>query len=113
MGKLKGFIEIERQKPPTRPINERIKDWREVYLPYASADLRDQGARCMDCGIPFCHEGCPLGNLIPDWNDLVYRDKWHAAIDRLHKQITFRNGPVVCVLRHAKVPVCSPLIAIP
>ena len=89
MGKLKGFIEIERQKPPTRPINERIKDWREVYLPYASADLRDQGARCMDCGIPFCHEGCPLGNLIPDWNDLVYRDKWHAAIDRLHKTNNF------------------------
>ena len=89
MGKLKGFIEVERQKPPTRPINERIKDWREVYLPYASADLRDQGARCMDCGIPFCHEGCPLGNLIPDWNDLVYRDKWHAAIDRLHKTNNF------------------------
>ena len=89
MGKLKGFIEIERQKPPVRPVNERIKDWREVYLPYASADLRDQGARCMDCGIPFCHEGCPLGNLIPDWNDLVYRDKWHAAIDRLHKTNNF------------------------
>ena len=89
MGKLKGFIEIERQKPPSRPINERVKDWREVYLPYASADLRDQGARCMDCGIPFCHEGCPLGNLIPDWNDLVYRDKWQAAIDRLHKTNNF------------------------
>ena len=89
MGKLKGFLEIEPQKAPKRPVEERLKDWREVYLPYATADLRDQGARCMDCGIPFCHEGCPLGNLIPDWNDLVYRDKWHAAIDRLHKTNNF------------------------
>ena len=89
MGKLKGFIEIERQKPPARPVNERVKDWREVYLPYAASDLREQGARCMDCGIPFCHEGCPLGNLIPDWNDLVYRGKWQAGIDRLHKTNNF------------------------
>ena len=89
MGKLKGFIEIERQKPPARPVDERVKDWREVYLPYRASDLRDQGARCMDCGIPFCHEGCPLGNVIPDWNDLVYRGKWRAAIDRLHKTNNF------------------------
>lgn len=89
MGKLKGFIEIERQKPPARPVDERVKDWREVYLPYEASDLRDQGARCMDCGIPFCHEGCPLGNVIPDWNDLVYRGKWRAAIDRLHKTNNF------------------------
>ena len=89
MGKLKGFLEIERQKPPARPVGERVKDWREVYLPFAASDLRDQGARCMDCGIPFCHEGCPLGNLIPDWNDLVYRGKWQAGIDRLHKTNNF------------------------
>lgn len=89
MGKLKGFIEIERQKAPTRPIEERVQDWREVYLPYATPDLRQQGARCMDCGIPFCHQGCPLGNVIPDWNDLVYRGKWQAAIDRLHKTNNF------------------------
>jgi len=89
MGKSKGFLEIQQQKPPIRPIGERVKDWREVYLPYAASDLRDQGARCMDCGIPFCHEGCPLGNLIPDWNDLVYRDKWQAGIDRLHKTNNF------------------------
>ena len=89
MGKLKGFIEIERQKPPSRPVDERVKDWREVYLPYRTSELRDQGARCMDCGIPFCHEGCPLGNVIPDWNDLVYRGKWRAAIDRLHKTNNF------------------------
>ena len=89
MGKLKGFLEIDRQKAPARAVNERVRDWQEVYLPYRSTDLRGQGARCMDCGIPFCHEGCPLGNLIPDWNDLVYRDKWAAAIDRLHKTNNF------------------------
>ena len=89
MGKLKGFLEIDWQKAPARPVHERVQDWREVYLPYLSEDLRAQGARCMDCGIPFCHEGCPLGNLIPDWNDLVYRGKWQAALDRLHKTNNF------------------------
>jgi len=89
MGRPNGFIEIHRKKHPTRPIEERLKDWREVYLPYAKSDLEGQGARCMDCGIPFCHQGCPLGNLIPDWNDLVYKDRWHAAIDRLHATNNF------------------------
>ena len=101
MGKVTGFIEIKRKKHPTRPVEERIHDWREVYLPYANADLQAQGARCMDCGIPFCHQGCPLGNLIPDWNDLVYRDRWHAAIDRLHAtnnfpEFTGRLCPAPC-----------------
>jgi glutamate synthase (NADPH/NADH) small chain len=101
MGKTSGFIEIARRKPPTRPIAERIHDWREVYLPYPTAALQDQAARCMDCGIPFCHEGCPLGNLIPDWNDLVYRDRWRAAIDRLHAtnnfpEFTGRLCPAPC-----------------
>ena len=89
MGKVKGFLEIERQTAPKRPVAERLRDWREVYLPYATPDLRAQGARCMDCGIPFCQQGCPLGNVIPDWNDLVYRGKWQAAIDRLHKTNNF------------------------
>ena len=89
MGKLKGFLEIERQKPPSRPVEERLQDWREVYLRHATPDLQAQGARCMDCGIPFCHQGCPLGNLIPDWNDLTYRGKWREAIDRLHKTNNF------------------------
>ena len=89
MGKATGFLEIQRQKPPSRPIPERIRDWREVPLPYEPAALKDQTARCMDCGIPFCHQGCPLGNLIPDWNDLVYRDRWRAAIDRLHATNNF------------------------
>jgi len=89
MGKPTGFIEIQRKKQPTRPVEERIHDWHEVYLPYGTGDLEAQGARCMDCGIPFCHQGCPLGNLIPDWNDLVYRDRWHNAIERLHTTNNF------------------------
>ena len=89
MGKPTGFIEIHRTKQPTRPVEERIRDWHEVYLPWPTGELEAQGARCMDCGIPFCHQGCPLGNLIPDWNDLVYRDRWHAAIDRLHATNNF------------------------
>ena len=89
MGKPTGFIEIKRKKHPTRPVAERVQDWREVYLRYADTDLAAQGARCMDCGIPFCHQGCPLGNLIPDWNDLVYHGRWKAAIDRLHTTNNF------------------------
>jgi len=101
VGKVTGFIEIARKKPPTRPITERIRDWNEVYLPYPQAALKDQAARCMDCGVPFCHSGCPLGNLIPDWNDLVYRDRWKAAIDRLHAtnnfpEFTGRLCPAPC-----------------
>ena len=89
MGKPTGFIEIQRKKHPSRPVEQRVRDWREVYLPYPAGELEKQGARCMDCGIPFCHQGCPLGNLIPDWNDLVYRDRWRAAIDRLHATNNF------------------------
>jgi glutamate synthase (NADPH/NADH) small chain len=101
MGKPTGFIEIHRKKHPTRPVQERIHDWREVYLPYPQAVLEGQAARCMDCGIPFCHQGCPLGNLIPDWNDLVYRDRWRQAIDRLHAtnnfpEFTGRLCPAPC-----------------
>src|ERR687887_2760142 len=89
MGKVTGFLEIQRQKAPSRPIAERIRDWREVPLPYEPSALRDQTARCMDCGIPFCHQGCPLGNLIPDWNDLVYRDRWRDALTKLHATNNF------------------------
>src|SRR5262250_510427 len=89
MGKITGFLEIKRETPARRPVAERIHDWQEVYLPFESEKLQKQGARCMDCGIPFCHQGCPLGNLIPDWNDLVYRDKWREAIDRLHATNNF------------------------
>jgi glutamate synthase (NADPH/NADH) small chain len=89
MGKPTGFIEIKRAKPVGRPIAERVRDWQEVYLPEPEQKMRDQGARCMDCGIPFCHQGCPLGNVIPDWNDLVYHQRWQAASDRLHATNNF------------------------
>jgi glutamate synthase (NADPH/NADH) small chain len=89
MGKPSGFLEFPRAKPHARPVTERLHDFREVYDPLPVVTLREQGARCMDCGIPFCHQGCPLGNLIPDWNDLVYRDQWQAAIDRLHATNNF------------------------
>jgi glutamate synthase (NADPH/NADH) small chain len=89
MGKPTGFIEFKREKQPYRPADERIRDWRQVMLPWSTETLKRQGARCMDCGIPFCHRGCPLGNIIPDWNDLVYRDRWRDAIERLHATNNF------------------------
>ena len=101
MGKVTGFLEIKSKKWPTRPVAERVHDWSEVYVPYPEIELRRQGARCMDCGIPFCHQGCPLGNIIPDWNDLVYRGEWKDAIDRLHAtnnfpEFTGRLCPAPC-----------------
>jgi len=101
VGKITGFLEIRRETPKRRPVGERVHDWREVYLPFEADKLKKQGARCMDCGIPFCHQGCPLGNLIPDWNDLVYRDRWREAIDRLHAtnnfpEFTGRLCPAPC-----------------
>jgi len=101
VGKVTGFIEIKRAKPQARPVHERIRDWSEVYLREPEAHVREQGARCMDCGIPFCHQGCPLGNLIPDWNDLVYHHRWRPAIDRLHAtnnfpELTGRLCPAPC-----------------
>jgi glutamate synthase (NADPH) small chain len=89
VGKTTGFLEIRRKKTPARPIEERVHDWREVYLRHPVPELQQQAARCMDCGVPFCHQGCPLGNIIPDWNDLVYRDRWREAIDRLHATNNF------------------------
>jgi glutamate synthase (NADPH/NADH) small chain len=83
MGRPTGFLEVGREKQPYRPVAERLHDWNQVMLPLAKATLQQQGARCMDCGIPFCHQGCPLGNIIPDWNDLVYRDRWRDAYERL------------------------------
>ena len=101
MGKVTGFLEIEREIPARRPVAERLKDWRELEGKLPEDKLRDQGARCMDCGIPFCHKGCPLGNIIPDWNDLVYRDRWEDAIHRLHStnnfpEFTGRVCPAPC-----------------
>ena len=101
MGKPTGFIEHKRELPGRRPVSLRVLDWNEVYEPFEEEKIKDQGARCMDCGIPFCHSGCPLGNLIPDWNDLVYRNRWEDAIDRLHAtnnfpEFTGRLCPAPC-----------------
>ena len=89
MGKPTGFIEFNREQQPYRPIEQRLKDWNQVMKPWPIKPLKTQASRCMDCGIPFCHQGCPLGNLIPDWNDLVYRDQWMEAIERLHATNNF------------------------
>ncbi len=101
MGKITGFLEIAREMPARRPVDERLKDWRELEGKLPEDKLQAQGARCMDCGIPFCHKGCPLGNIIPDWNDLVYRGRWKDAIDRLHStnnfpEFTGRICPAPC-----------------
>lgn len=89
MAKVTGFLEYQRAKQPYRPVEVRVKDWRQVMAPWNIEPLKEQAARCMDCGIPFCHDVCPLGNLIPDWNDLVYRDQWKDAIKRLHATNNF------------------------
>ena len=96
-----GFLKNDRKTPTRRPVDVRIRDWREVYEPFPAEALHDQAARCMDCGIPFCHNGCPLGNLIPEWNDLVHKDDWREAIERLHAtnnfpEFTGRLCPAPC-----------------
>ena len=101
MGKPTGFMEYGRELPRRRPIPVRVRDWREVYESFPEEAVKEQGARCMDCGIPFCHDGCPLGNLIPEWNDLVYRDDFSEAIERLHAtnnfpEFTGRLCPAPC-----------------
>ena len=89
MGKVTGFMDYTREAPRGRPVEERIQDFREVYTPVPDETIKTQGARCMDCGIPFCHTGCPLNNIIPDWNDLVYHDRWQDALRRLHATNNF------------------------
>src|ERR671934_1341792 len=89
MGNPTGFLEIGRIGFERRPVEERIQDWNEVYKEFPEDKLKAQASRCMDCGVPFCHQGCPLGNIIPDWNDLVYRDRWRDAIERLHATNNF------------------------
>ncbi|MGW3469982.1 glutamate synthase subunit beta [Saccharopolyspora sp. NPDC000995] len=89
MADPKGFMTTPRETPRRRPVDVRIKDWREVYLEFEQPKLQKQAGRCMDCGIPFCHQGCPLGNLIPEWNDLVWRNDWQEAAQRLHATNNF------------------------
>ena len=101
MADPKGFLTTDRAVPTRRPVDVRIKDWKEVYEEQAFPDLQKQAGRCMDCGIPFCHSGCPLGNLIPEWNDLIWRGDKHEAIDRLHAtnnfpEFTGRLCPAPC-----------------
>ena len=101
MGDASGFLKYTRELPTRRAVPVRLKDWREVYEPFPIEKVRTQASRCMDCGIPFCNDGCPLGNLIPDWNDLVYRDHWREAVDRLHAtnnfpEFTGRLCPAPC-----------------
>jgi glutamate synthase (NADPH/NADH) small chain len=101
MGKVTGFLEYQRELPSRRPVDERINDWFEIYQDFPNDRVRTQGARCMDCGLPFCHTGCPLGNLIPDWNDFVYKDRWRDAIRALHAtnnfpEFTGRICPAPC-----------------
>ena len=101
MGDITGFLKHTRVNPPRRPVGVRLRDWQEVYEDFPEPQLRTQASRCMDCGIPFCNNGCPLANLIPDWNDLVYRGRWHDAIERLHAtnnfpEFTGRLCPAPC-----------------
>jgi glutamate synthase (NADPH/NADH) small chain len=98
----RGFLKYtHRETPRRRPVDLRLRDWKEVYEDFSHDTLQDQAARCMDCGIPFCHNGCPLGNLIPEWNDLVHKDQWRGAIERLHAtnnfpEFTGRLCPAPC-----------------
>jgi glutamate synthase (NADPH/NADH) small chain len=101
MGKITGFLEFEREDHRYAPAEERVKHWREFTLPLSETQMRDQAARCMDCGIPYCHNGCPVNNQIPDWNDLVYRDNWEQAARNLYStnnfpEVTGRVCPAPC-----------------
>ena len=101
MGNATGFLHVKRAKVPARPVHERLRDWKEVYLLAPEPQVREQGSRCMDCGIPFCHQGCPLGNLVPDWNDLAFRSQWRGAFERLRStnnfpEFTGRLCPAPC-----------------
>ena len=101
MADIRGFLKHAREMPRRRAVPVRLRDWREVYEDFPAEAVQTQAARCMDCGVPFCNSGCPLGNLIPDWNDLVFRDQWEQAIDRLHAtnnfpEFTGRLCPAPC-----------------
>jgi glutamate synthase (NADPH/NADH) small chain len=121
MGEPTGFMKHGRKLPTRRPVPVRIRDWQEVYEDFPNDQLRVQASRCMDCGIPFCNNGCPLGNLIPDWNDLVYKGQWKAAIERLHAtnnfpEFTGRLCPApceaACVLGINQDPVAIKLVEV-
>src|SRR6187402_3191516 len=113
MGKVTGFLEIEREDRDYQPVEERIKHWHEFVLPLPEKELRDQAARCMDCGVPYCHgtsritgapTGCPVNNQIPDWNDLVYRGYWDEAHAICIRPTTSPSSPAACAPRRARRP---------
>jgi len=119
MGKTTGFMEYPRELPSRRPVTQRINDWFEIYMEMPEEQVQKQGARCMDCGVPFCHTGCPVSNIIPDWNDLVYRGRWNEAIRQLHAtnnfpEFTGRICPApceaACVLGINQAPVAIKVI---
>src|SRR5512138_2299297 len=120
MGKVTGFKEYARETAQRRPATTRVNDWFEIYVNLPEEKVRTQGARCMDCGVPFCHTGCPLNNVIPDFNDLAYRDRWKEAIRVLHStnnfpEFTGRVCPAPCeascVLGINEPPVAIKVIA--
>ena len=101
MGKNTGFIEFERTDEKNKAVKERLGNYKEFTVPLPEDELKKQGSRCMDCGIPFCHSGCPLGNLIPDFNDLIYKGEWKKALEILHStnnfpEFTGRLCPAPC-----------------
>ena len=101
MGKPTGFLELDRQDRTYKPVDERLKHYKEFVVPLAEGEVKKQASRCMDCGIPYCHNGCPVNNQIPDWNDLVYHSDWKEASDNLHStnnfpEVTGRVCPAPC-----------------
>ena len=105
MGKVTGFLEIDRRDRRYAPASDRVRHYREFVIPLSEEASRDQAARCMNCGIPYCHNGCPVNNQIPDWNDLVYRGDWHEAIAQSAFDQQFsRNSPDAFARRLAKPP---------
>ena len=115
MGKADGFLSYKRALASKRPVEERLKDYREIAKPLLTEEINKQGARCMDCGIPFCHAlGCPVSNLIPEWNDAVYRGQWHEAYERLSltnnlPEITGRVCPAPCEAACTLAINCAPV----
>ena len=101
MGKVTGFLEIDRQDRGYAPVSDRVRHYKEFVVPLAENEVKSQASRCMDCGIPYCHNGCPVNNQIPDWNDLTYRGNWREALRNLHStnnfpEVTGRVCPAPC-----------------
>jgi glutamate synthase (NADPH/NADH) small chain len=103
MGKPTGFLEVTRETPKKRPVAERVGDYKEIDIDFTTDKVTAQASRCMDCGVPFCHNGCPLGNIIPEFNDAVFDQNWAYAYEILSSTNNFLSLQVVSVLRHVKL----------